>query len=200
MLINKGVSIKQYEAKFYRDTSHAYEVKKLCLMLFDEIHEKLDDLPLKSRKLLEAAALLHDIGYNIDSKNHNKHSFSLIIENGIENFDERQLQIIALVARYHRGSLPNKSRHAEYAELSKKDRKIVKKLSAILRICDGLDRAHMQLIKELTTNFDIHNKIFQITLTSNIPQRIPDITSAIKKKDLFEKIFDVQVVFKFTQT
>ena len=161
MLINKGVSIKQYEAKFYRDTSHAYEVKKLCLMLFDEIHEKLDDLPLKSRKLLEAAALLHDIGYNID---------------------------------------PNKSRHAEYAELSKKDRKIVKKLSAILRICDGLDRAHMQLIKELTTNFDIHNKIFQITLTSNIPQRIPDITSAIKKKDLFEKIFDVQVVFKFTQT
>lgn len=191
-------SLEQYIQKYYRDSSHAYEVKKLSLMLFDEVSQKLKKIPSKSRKLLETAALLHDIGYNIDSKNHNKHSFDIIKKNGIKNFDEDETILIALIARYHRASLPNKTKHKAYALLKKKERKLVKKLSAILRLCDGLDRAHIQLIKELKTQYDEENNIFIIFLTSNIAERIPDISSAIKKKDLFEKTYKTQVVFKFT--
>ena len=71
-------------------------------------------------------------------------------------------------------------------------------LSSILRIADGLDRAHMQLIKSLTGEYDEENNIFIIHLTSNIPERTPDISSAIKKKDLFEKTFKTQIIFKYT--
>lgn len=190
-------SVNQYVQKYYRDSTHAYEVKKLCLMLFDEINDKLKELPLKSRKLLETAAILHDIGYNISAKNHNKHSFELICQNGIENFDEDETVLTAHIARYHRGNFPNKEKHVHYSLLKRKEQKIVKRLSAILRLCDGLDRAHMQLIKSLRTEFDEDNNLYTIFLRSNIPERTPDITGAIKKKDLFEKIFKVQVVFKF---
>lgn len=193
-----NLSIEQYIKNFYRETEHIYEVKKLSLMLFDEINEKLKKLPLKSRKLLETAALLHDIGYNISSKNHNKHSFNIIIKEGIKDFEDEESTLIAHITRYHRAGLPNKSKHKYYALLKKKERKLVKKLSSILRIADGLDRAHMQLIKSLTGEYDEENNIFIIHLTSNIPERTPDISSAIKKKDLFEKTFKTQIIFKFT--
>ena len=192
-----NLTVQQYVQKYYRDFSHAYEVKKLALMMFDEINTTLNPFSLKLRKLLETASILHDIGYNINSKNHNKHSFSIIYENGIRDFDDDETAIIAHVARYHRGGLPDKTRHKEFGLLKKKERKIVKKLAAILRICDGLDRAHMQLIKSLRAEFDEDNKIFTIFLTSNIPERTPDISAAIRKKDLFEKVYKVQVVFKF---
>lgn len=193
-----SLSVEQFIKKYYRETNHIYEVKKLSLMLFDEINEKLKKLPLKSRKLLETAALLHDIGYNIDSKNHNKHSFDIICNEKITDFEETEIQLIAHIARYHRASLPNKTKHKKYALLNKKERKIVKRLAAILRICDGLDRAHMQLIQSLKTDYDTKNDIFTVYLTSNIPERTPDISSALKKKDLFEKTFKTQIIFKFT--
>ncbi len=192
-----SLSVEQYIEKYYRETTHIYEVKKLSLMLFDEINEKLKKLPLKSRKLLETAALLHDIGYNIESKNHNKHSFNIICNEKITDFDENEIILIAHIARYHRASLPNKTKHKKYALLNKKERKLVKRLAAILRICDGLDRAHIQLIKTLKADYDAKNDVFSIYLTSNIPERIPDISSALKKKDLFEKTFKTQVIFKF---
>lgn len=193
-----NLTIEQYITKFYRNSEHAYEVKKLSLMLFDEVNSLLKKLPLKSRKILETAALLHDIGYNIDSKDHNKHSYNMIINNGINDFDDDETCLTAHIARYHRASLPNKTKHKAYSLLKKKERKLVKRLSAILRICDGLDRAHMRLIKELKANYDEDNNIFTILLTSNIIERTPDISSAIKKKDLFEKTYKTQVVFKFT--
>ena len=193
-----SLSVEQYIQKYYRDSAHAYEVRKLALMLFDEVNEKLKKLPLKSRRFLETASLLHDIGYNVESKNHNKHSFDIISKNGINDFDDDETIIIGLVARYHRASLPNKTKHKAYALLKKKERKLVKRLSAILRICDGLDRAHMQLIKSLTADYDEDNNIFTVNLTSNIIERTPDISSAIKKKDLFEKTFKTQIVFRFT--
>lgn len=193
-----SLSVEQFIKKYYRETNHIYEVKKLSLMLFDEINEKLKKLPLKSRKLLETAALLHDIGYNIDSKNHNKHSFDIICNEKITDFEETEIQLIAHIARYHRASLPNKTKHKKYALLNKKERKIVKRLAAILRICDGLDRAHMQLIQSLKADYDTKNDIFTVYLTSNIPERTPDISSALKKKDLFEKTFKTQIIFKFT--
>lgn len=193
-----NLSVSQYIEKYYRNSDHAHEVKKLSLMLFDEVNVLLKKLPLKARKLLETAALLHDIGYNVASKNHNKHSFNIICREGINGFDDDEEILIAHIARYHRASIPNKTKHKAYALLKKKERKLVKRLSAILRICDGLDRAHMRLIKELKAEYDEENNIFIIFLKSNIIERTPDISAAIKKKDLFEKIYKTQVIFKFS--
>ena len=50
-------------------------------MIFDEVCEKIMEMPSHFRKLLENAALLHDIGYYIESKGHNKHSMKMIVEN-----------------------------------------------------------------------------------------------------------------------
>ena len=123
----------------------------------------------------------------------------MILDYGLEDFNERQKEIISCICRYHRGSLPDKKEHEVYCHFDKKDRKIVKRLGGILRIADGLDRAHVSLIKKIRVNYDSENNITEMYLTPNNIDYRPDIFHAIRKKDLFELGFKTQVVFKFEQ-
>lgn len=183
--------------KFSKSSSHPEEVRRLSMMLFDEMSEKVKEMSNRERKILEAAALLHDVGYYIDSKSHNKHSRDMVIRYGIEGFSEQETLMTASICRYHRGNLPDKNKHELYGGFEKKERKIVKCLGGILRVADGLDRAHLSLIKKIKINYDEDNNIVEILLTPNTPEFRPDITSAIRKRDLFEIGFKCQSVIKF---
>ena len=140
-------------SKFANSSSHPTEVRRLSMMIFDEMNEKVCEMSNRERKILESAALLHDIGYYVDSKSHNKHSRDMIIEHGLEGFSDKETLMTASICRYHRGNLPDKNKHELYGGFEKKERKIVKKLGGILRIADGLDRAHLSLIKKIKINF-----------------------------------------------
>lgn len=192
-----NLSTDEMLEKFSNKSLHPQEVRRLSMMLFDELSEKVKEMPNSQRKILEAAALLHDIGYYIDSKSHNKHSQEMILEYGLEGFTEQEKRLVACICRYHRGNLPDKSKHEFYAGFEKKERKIVKRLAGILRVADGIDRAHLSLIKKIKVEFDIQNNIIEILLTSNTPEYRPDITYAIRKRDLLEIGFKAQVVLKF---
>ena len=183
--------------KFSNKSSHPHEVRRLAMMLFDELNEKVKEMTNSERKILEAAALLHDIGYFVDSKSHNKHSQALVLENGLASFTDREAALVACICRYHRGSLPDKEKHEFYGSFEKKDRKIVKRLAGILRTADGLDRAHLALIKKIKISYDDDNNIIEILLTPNTPEFRPDIASAVRKRDLLEIAFKAQSVFKF---
>lgn len=193
------LSAQELLNKFSKSSSHPLEVRRISMMIFDEASEKIRGMSNKERKYLEAAALLHDIGYYIDSKGHNKHSMRMVIENGISGFDEREEKIIGCICRYHRGGLPDKNEHEVYNTLEKKDRKIIKRLAGILKIADGLDRGHLNLIKKIHLSYDEENNITEFILTPNTPEFRPDISSAIRKRDLFEIGFKCQSVLKFSE-
>lgn len=183
--------------KYSNDPSHPIEVRRLSMMIFDEVNDEIASFSNRQRKYLETAALLHDIGYYVESKGHNKHSMKIIIKHGIRGFDDLETQIIGCIARYHRGSLPDKEEHDYYNNFDKKTRKLVKRLGGILRLADGLDRAHLGLVKLIKINYDEENEIAEFYLTPNTPEFRPDITSAIRKRDLFEIGFKVQTILKF---
>lgn len=198
MVIMK-LSAQEMLNKFSKSTSHPLEVRRLSMMIFDEVSEKVHEMSNKHRKYLEAAALLHDIGYYIDSKGHNKHSLRMVVENGLEGFNELDERIIGCVCRYHRGGLPDKNEHEIYNTLDKKERKIVKRLAGILKIADGLDRGHLNLIRTIHLNYDEDNNIVEFILTPNTPEFLPDISYAVRKRDLFEIGFKCQSVLKFVE-
>ena len=158
------LSAQELLNKFSKNTSHAIEVRRLAMMIFDETNQKIFNMPDKYREYLETASLLHDIGYYVDSKNHNKHSLKLILENGIQGFSQHEEKIIGCICRYHRGGLPDKNEHEIYNTLEKKDRKTVKKLAGILKVSDGLDRGHLNLIKKIHLEYDKENNIVNGTL------------------------------------
>lgn len=193
------LSAQELLNKFSKNTSHAIEVRRLAMMIFDETNQKIFNMPDKYREYLETASLLHDIGYYVDSKNHNKHSLKLILENGIQGFSQHEEKIIGCICRYHRGGLPDKNEHEIYNTLGKKDRKTVKKLAGILKVSDGLDRGHLNLIKKIHLEYDKENNIVKFMLTPNTPEFRPDISSAVRKRDLYEIGFKCQSVLLFTE-
>lgn len=127
--------------------NHSRHVANMALTIFDALEDELE-LEIGDRELLEYAAYLHDIGYYISHSKHHKHALYIIRHSDLKGFKEQEIEIIANVARYHRRSTPKK-RHAEYWKMSPETRKRIKKLSAILRVADGLDRSHYQNVKEL---------------------------------------------------
>jgi exopolyphosphatase/guanosine-5'-triphosphate,3'-diphosphate pyrophosphatase len=125
-------------------SDHARQVARLALALFDETRS-LHGLGDREREWLEYGALLHDVGVHISYKSHHKHSHYLIRHGGLRGFEPEEIEVIALIARYHRQATPKKS-HQEFAALPGQVRQAVKTLSAFLRLAEGLDRSHSQVV------------------------------------------------------
>jgi exopolyphosphatase/guanosine-5'-triphosphate,3'-diphosphate pyrophosphatase len=125
-------------------SEHAQQIARLALSLFDQTRG-VHKLGEREREWLEFAALLHDVGVHISYERHHRHSYYLIKNGDLRGFDPREIEVIALVARYHRQATPKKS-HDGYADLSGPLRRTVKTLSAIVRLAEGLDRSHAQTI------------------------------------------------------
>jgi exopolyphosphatase/guanosine-5'-triphosphate,3'-diphosphate pyrophosphatase len=126
---------------------HAQQVVRLALALFDQ-SRAVHGLTDREREWLEYAALLHDVGGLISYARHHRHSYYLIKNGDLRGFHPDEIEVIALVARYHRRGIPKRS-HDEYAELPSSLRKTVRTLSSILRVAESLDRSHAQAITGL---------------------------------------------------
>jgi exopolyphosphatase/guanosine-5'-triphosphate,3'-diphosphate pyrophosphatase len=123
---------------------HAQQVARIALAIFDQTRA-VHGLGERERDWLEFGSLLHDIGVHISYERHHRHSYYLIKNGDLRGFDPEEIEIMALVARYHRQAIPKKS-HEGYGDLSGSRRRTVKALAAMLRLAEGLDRSHAQAI------------------------------------------------------
>ncbi|HBA88151.1 MAG TPA: Ppx/GppA family phosphatase [Geobacter sp.] len=127
------------------DQEHSQHIAQLAREIFKTISRRFG-LTEKDGRLLEAAALLHDVGYFINYSGHHKHSYHLIRHADLFGFTPRERELIANIARYHRKSLPKK-KHEQYARLSGEDQARVSLLGGIVRLCDGLDRRRNKVVE-----------------------------------------------------
>ena len=125
-------------------SEHAQQVARLALSIFDQTRS-VHGLSDREREWLEYASLLHDIGVHISYDRHHRHSYYLIKNGDLRGFDPQEIEVIALVARYHRQATPKKS-HEGYGDLNGALRTTVRVLSAIVRLAEGLDRSHAQAL------------------------------------------------------
>ena len=130
---------------YYAD--HAQHVVRLALALFDQTRA-MHGLTDREREWLEYAALMHDIGGLISFARHHRHSYYLIKNGDLRGFDPEEIEVIALVARYHRRGTPRRS-HEEYAGCRRRLRRTVRALASMLRVAESLDRSHAQVMSGL---------------------------------------------------
>lgn len=142
-------SVLELARRCGQTSAHPEHVANLALSLFDQtrrIHKLADE----DRRLLEYASILHDVGQHIGYERHEHHAAYIIRNGELRGFNDEEREVIALVSRYHRKSRPKRS-HSDYGVLPAKRRQAIRVLSAILRLADGLDRSHHQLISGLTS-------------------------------------------------
>jgi exopolyphosphatase/guanosine-5'-triphosphate,3'-diphosphate pyrophosphatase len=167
------------------DEEHAEQVARLSLAIFDSLAVPFS-MGERERQLLEAAALLHDIGYFISYTSHHKHSYHLVRHCDLFGFTPRERELIANITRYHRKSLPKK-KHEGFTALSEQDRLLVSKLGGILRLADGLDRRRNSMVK--TIQCTLSQTSIQIGLSGDDRDLSVEIFGGTEKGDLFESAF-----------
>ncbi len=122
---------------------------RLALALHDELAARLE-LDDEDRELLEAAALLCNVGLFISHSKHHKHSYYVIRNSEhLMGFTDNEIELIAQIARYHRKSPPSEDKHPEFAALPAEARSKVRSLASILRVAIGLDRNHDGAVEQL---------------------------------------------------
>ncbi|MFO7846701.1 MAG: Ppx/GppA phosphatase family protein [Balneolaceae bacterium] len=167
---------------------HSRHVAKLCMLLFDALREQME-LTENDRDLLEYAAYMHDIGYFISHKKHHKHALYIIRHSELLGFKEVEIEMMANIARYHRRSTP-KMRHKYFKKLPKEIKGRIKKLSAILRVADGLDRSHYQNVRNLKVEKEGNKTVIKIETESD-PEL--EIWGAMRKRSLLEEMLSSEV-------
>lgn len=133
-------SVRQLADRCDDDPHHSSHVAHLAGELFDQTRS-LHGLRGQHRDYLEAAALLANVGLVISHSKHHLHSYYVIRNSELVGFTDREIELVALVARYHRKSAPKPS-HEGYAGLPVDDQRVVRVLAALLRVAIGLDRSH----------------------------------------------------------
>ncbi|HUL39952.1 MAG TPA: HD domain-containing protein, partial [Methanomassiliicoccales archaeon] len=107
--------------------------------------EGMHQFGAKERELLRYAAYLHDIGDFISFSNHHQHSYYIVRNAELLGFDQREIEIMASLAKFHRKKSLGK-RSSELEGLEASAQKVVVTLSPFLRIAEALDRSHCGLI------------------------------------------------------
>ncbi|MCB1214049.1 MAG: Ppx/GppA family phosphatase [Deltaproteobacteria bacterium] len=170
---------------------HAQQVAKLSLYLFDKL-QRLHPLSGLDRELLYYAALLHDIGYYISFRKHHRHAYYLIKNSDLTGFSEEEVELLALVSRYHRKSFP-KSHHEALARLVRQDQERLRWMAALLRLADALDRSHFAVVDSLSL------RIYEDRLLVTVHARQDaeyELWEAERRSQLLRRLLKRPVIFK----
>ncbi|HEY1268377.1 MAG TPA: Ppx/GppA phosphatase family protein [Candidatus Binatia bacterium] len=188
----KPETLEQIGEKYHYDAPHAYQVSQLALTLFYQL-ETLHKLPEKFAAVLHAAALLHDVGLFIAYRKHHKHSYYIITSSGPVTLSKSDWELAANIARYHRKAHPS-PKHLPFGHLSPSQQEVVRKLSAILRIADGLDRRHESRVKEIVCAVQ-KKKSVEIKISGPADLTV-EIDGALDKARLLNEVFNVELTIQ----
>ncbi len=166
-------------------------LEKIALTIFDSM-KKVHGLGQRERLLLRLAALLHDCGKYISMVNLGECSYSIIMATEIIGLSHIEREIVANVVKFNHEEFE----YYEVLRTSILDQEAylkIAKLTAILRVANGLDRSHKQKFKDVKTV--LKDDVLTITVDTN-----EDITLEkgmfSHRADFFEEVYSVKPVIK----
>jgi exopolyphosphatase/guanosine-5'-triphosphate,3'-diphosphate pyrophosphatase len=186
------VGTRSFARRLEYDQRHAEHVRELSILLFDQL-QPLHHLPAQSRVLLEAGALLHDVGHMVSHRGHHKHGEYLTLNGDIPGLEGRDRSLVAALVRYHNRKAEPAGHHSAYSSLNNNDKRFARRLAAILRIAEALDHSHRQRVTNLGASFQRGAVGLQVTARGDA---LEDLRDANRSAGLFEKEFHVRVFFR----
>jgi exopolyphosphatase/guanosine-5'-triphosphate,3'-diphosphate pyrophosphatase len=164
--------------------AHTRHVAKLAARLFDAT-QRLHGLGHADREMLEFAAMLHDVGQHISRKGHHRHAAYLVEHGQLRGFAPDEVAFLAALVRHHRRGEP-KTSEPRFAALHAADRERVRKLAALLRVADGLDRGRRGVVDDVSV--EIGTDLVVLRLAAHGDAEL-SLWGARRRRELFEKVF-----------
>ncbi len=182
-------TVEQMARRFGVQLPHARKVADLALRLFESL-QPLHKLPAAFGKLLEASAYLHDIGHFVSDTSHHKHSYYLVANSDMPGFTDLERQLIALLCRYHRKTMPV-PRHTPFQSIDPDSRRAITLLAPLLRIADSLDRGHQQGVDDMAVQLKSGNVVVSVKSDADTDL---DIWAAENTADVFREAYQIPMV------
>lgn len=133
------------------DHAHSKLVTQLALELYDALTRVgvLRSTP-RQRRIVEAAARLHDVGALKGKHAHHKRSYRLIRKLQVPlGWTPADLRAVAAIVRYHRGALPAPE-HKCLRLVPNSARPWIFRLAGVLRLANAFDSSHDAKARRLT--------------------------------------------------
>ncbi|MEJ7607158.1 MAG: HD domain-containing protein, partial [Bryobacteraceae bacterium] len=172
--------------KYQVDLKNARHVARLSAELFHHLRP-LHKLRAEYGKLLEAAAYLHDSGHFVSDTGHHKHSAYLVQNADLPGYTEQERQIIAMLCRYHRKSLPA-PRHEAFRALPLEARQAVLHLTPLLRLAVGLDTSREQKIEHVDVQMNNGSPALNVRSEADVDL---ELWAAERATDSFRQVYGV---------
>jgi exopolyphosphatase/guanosine-5'-triphosphate,3'-diphosphate pyrophosphatase len=184
-------SVRAFAEKSNFEVPHSEQVRKLALQLYDQLAARLGCEP-GDREVLADAALLHDVGYHISYERHHKHSYHLILHADFLGMTPQEQVAVANVARYHRGAPPKKA-HENYGRLDRALRRRIRRLAALLRVADGLDRGHSGAVDHVEVTCEKKRVRLRVVPVPEATSLRLETWGAERKADLLAALLDAEI-------
>lgn len=185
------VCVRNISKRYMGSRKRGETLEKIALTIFDSM-KKVHGLGQRERLLLRLAALLHDCGKYVSMVNLGECSYSIIMATEIIGLSHMEREIVANVVKFNHEEFE----YYEVLRTSIVDREAylkIAKLTAILRVANGLDRSHKQKFKDVKTV--LKDDVLTITVDTN-----EDITLEkgmfSHRADFFEEVYSVKPVIK----
>jgi exopolyphosphatase/guanosine-5'-triphosphate,3'-diphosphate pyrophosphatase len=171
-----------------RGKDHALQVSRLALKIYDELVKlKLVDNNLEDHLILEAAAVLHDIG--LPQEPHHETGFDLLAKEIPKLTSPDPIPDNALSALLSSVLWHNERTYLKRGTIEIIDRDRSEKIAGILRIADGLDRIGFPPIDNI--KLFLNDGQLRYEIHSKHPLKA-QIENAQSKSDLLKKAFGLR--------
>jgi exopolyphosphatase/guanosine-5'-triphosphate,3'-diphosphate pyrophosphatase len=146
---------------------------------------------LSERAALSAAALLHDIGLAIDYYSHHEYSSRVLLDADLPGFRHRDVALMSQLVLYHRRGMPKA--HPFPGLLTREDDDRIRKLGALLRLTEYLERSRTQVIRSIRCRIQPQAVTLECLVTGDAST---EIWATERKSDLFQETFRRRLVLR----
>lgn len=185
-------SAKNLSKRFNGSRKRSETLETIALNIFDAT-KKVHGMGDRERLMLRISTLLHDCGKYISMANLGECSFNIIMYSEIIGLSHLEREIVANVVKYNHQDYTYQDVLEHTTDLDKNSCLAIAKLTAILRLANGLDRSHKQKFKDV--KITLKNDELLFTVDTDV-----DITLEkglfYNRAGFFEEVFSVSPVIR----
>lgn len=167
-------------------------LEKIAMTIFDSM-KKVHGLGRREGLLLRIATLLHDCGKYISLVNLGECSYNIILSTEIIGLSHKEREIVANVVKYNHMDFDYKEVIGESDTIDREAYLTIAKLTAILKVANGLDRSHKQKFKDVKAVLKDRELIITVDGTVDITLEKGLFT---KRSDFFEEVYSIRPVIR----
>ena len=167
-------------------------LEKIALTIFDSMR-KVHGLGKRERLLLRIATLLHDCGKYISLVNLGECSYNIIMSTEIIGLSHTEREIVANVVKYNHMDFDYWQVMGGNITIDREAYLTIAKLTAILKVANGLDRSHKQKFKDVKAVLKERELVITVDESVDITLEKGLFT---KRSDFFEEVYSVRPVIR----